>query len=255
MIFFEMPNANLAIKQIDAVENECNQMLQDIQALCPADSAGNRPDIFRLMAVPMIYSAWERAFRITTAVAIRFSVESVPTAGQLAPEQRALVLQKEPFFQSFMEKSKSSKGVRGPRKSEFEALSEFLAKFEKWAQSKTGTGIDPEEYVMTFSNVDHLVLRLHERVLGVGPTIEKTSGQPLDLAPLGELLNRRNDISHGGSIQPPGERNLNSLFIFTETLITSYCDSMRRLIARRNHGALSRFRGYQLYLHRRNRKR
>jgi RiboL-PSP-HEPN len=236
-----------ALLQIDNIENECVKVLNQVVAFCVADGNGHRPDVFRLMAVPMVYSAWERAFRISTAVAIRHLVESTLTIAKLSADQKAMLLQREPFFKSFSDKMPSTKGARGPRKGEFEILSDLLKRFELWSLSKASLGANAEDYVMTFSNVDHIVLRLHEKILAAGPTIDKDTGLPIDLSPLGELLNRRNEISHGGSIQPPGEKNLDELFKFTKSLLTSYCESMRRVI-RKNTSFLpphQRVRGYQ----------
>ena len=236
-----------SILEIDSVERECVEVLGQVAAFCIADVVGRRPDIFRLMAVPMIYSAWERAFRISTAVAIRYLVESKPSVAQLTPDQKALLLQKESFFKSYSDKAIPTKGARGHRKSEFETLSNLLTELENWSQSKASLGTDAEEYVMTFSNVDHRVLRLHEKILSAGPTIDKETGLQIDLSPLGELLNRRNDISHGGSIQPPGEKNLDDLFRFTERLLTGYRDSMRAVVRKNSPAPLAsrRFRGAQ----------
>ncbi len=237
-----------AILQIDSVERECIDVLGQVVKFCVMDNVGHRPDIFRLMAVPMIYSAWERAFRISTAVAIRHLVENAPTVAHLSADQKALLLQRESFFKSFSDKKPLSRGARGPGKGEFETLSDLLAQFDIWSFSKANLGTDAEEYVMTFSNVDHNVLRLHEKILGAGLTVDKSTGLPIDLAPLGELLNRRNDISHGGSMQPPGEKNLDNLFEFANSLVTSYCDSMRAVVRRNSptHSVSRRFRGYQL---------
>ena len=236
-----------AVLEIDSVERECVGVLGQVAAFCTADAVGRRPDIFRLMAVPMIYSAWERAFRISTAVAIRFLVESKSSVVQLSPDQKALLLLKESFFKSYSDKAMSAKGARGPRKSEFETLSDLITQLENWWQSKASLGTDAEEYVMTFSNVDHIVLRLHEKILSAGPTTDKETGLQIDLSPLGELLNRRNDISHGGSIQPPGEKNLDDLFRFTERLLTGYCDSVRTVVRKNSPASLAnrRFRGAQ----------
>lgn len=242
-----------AVLEIDCVERECVGVLGQVAAFCVADVGGRRPDIFRLMAVPMIYSAWERAFRISTAVAIRYLVESKASVSQLSADQKALLLQKESFFKSYSDKLSPIKGARGPRKSEFETLAGLLTQLENWSQSKAILGTDAEEYVMTFSNVDHAVLRLHERILEAGPTIDKESGMQIDLSLLGELLNRRNDISHGGSIQPPGEKNLDDLFRFTGRLVAGYCDSMRAVVRKNSPASLSnlrfrsaRLKGYRL---------
>jgi hypothetical protein len=228
-----MRSANIAIAEIDSIEVECLQLLAALDEFSPPDVHGSRPATFRLVALPLLYSVWERAFRISTSIALRTLIEQAPVVESLPETQQALLLQKESFFISYTDKlgnQRRGNSSKGPGKGEFELLEEVLKEISTWRRRNPKLNDDIETYVMTFSNVNESVLRLHERILGSGGTIQRGTEEGLDISPLGELLGRRNDISHGGSMTPPGDRHFNELFQFTKLLIQSYCDTMRRAI-------------------------
>jgi len=72
---------------------------------------------------------------------------------------------------------------------------------------------------MTYSNVNKDVALLNSAVIGLDIS-------QVDFSRLNELLNRRNEIAHGGLVNYPRESNVVELLDYTGTLIDSFHSSI-----------------------------
>lgn len=209
-----------AIKQINTVQTECNQLLNDIKAFSPPDLNGEYNPTFRLIATPMLYSIWERCFTLNHAIALRLIRDVTKKTHKLAPPKRAIWLLKEPWYRSLVDQLRSGTTSTKVKKGEFTILSQFLTSFDNWADGKLDASITTDELVMTFSNVDNKVVELNAQAIGIDSFADF---QAMKFGRLNDLVGQRNDIGHGAIIQPPANDHFIQLLDFTENLVKEYC--------------------------------
>jgi hypothetical protein len=204
---------------------------------------------FRIMIFPMIYALWERVFRISTAIAIKYKVNAVNSPNELPNNLLTLLLQKQGFFESFLSKIRNESKLNEEKigKGQFDIVVNFLSSYDSWKKKSFAFDKSVESYVMTFSNVNEAVVRLHEDVLSSGKTRADSNPDPLDISTLGTIVGIRNAIGHGSLIQAPGERELLEIISFSEQLVVAYTDTMIRCVNQSNPSRVlhSRLRGYQ----------
>jgi HEPN superfamily RiboL-PSP-like protein len=212
-----------AISEIENTRNECLTLLTSLKNFHPLAADQQYPPTYRLIVTPMLYSAWERCFTICHAVGLRLLRDIIPNPQSLSATTRAVWLIRTPFFQGLVSKLQNQVNaeVERPKKGQFSALCEFLSAFDDWAQKSLDTAVDTSELVMTFSNVNPSVVELNAQAMGIS-TLAQFSA--LKLGRLNDLVGRRNDIGHGGIIEPPSNENFVDLWAFTEQLIEAYCD-------------------------------
>jgi hypothetical protein len=232
-------HSNAAIDELERTCNECVALVHEWAAI--ANLQGQPESVLRVirqMLVPVLYSAWERAFVASTSVSLRFLISHGERNADLGIRLRALLMQSASFYKSFFQKHLNSLVLTGENagKGAFTRLAEFAAEHDRWLASRPSfpaSGV--EELVMTFSNVDHKVLKLHLELLGMDTADLRVADSVIDLQPLGTLIGRRNDISHGGLISDVGTAELQGLLEFVPKLISAYIEAQCRLV--RNHAA------------------
>jgi hypothetical protein len=213
-----------AVEEIRQVKSDCLDLLSKLRGLCPPGGDGVYPEMFRLMAVPMLYAAWERCFTLCHSIGLRRVRAIHRSYGALPTVQRALWLQQQGFYKSYLSRVRSGDyslgGSQRHSRGAFDALSQFLEELESWTGQEVESNTATQALVMTFSNINPDVVRMNLRPLG------PTAGwvfEGVDLERLHELVSRRNDIGHGGIVAPPGNREFTELWTYVETLIGSYC--------------------------------
>ncbi|MFM0077143.1 MAE_28990/MAE_18760 family HEPN-like nuclease [Paraburkholderia sediminicola] len=202
-------------------------MLDDIRLHCINNNTEKDSFLF-LMAVPVIYAAWEGYFRLTCAICLRRQCHVGQKAKRYSGKYAALWLQKEGFFDSFlqglfnaMQFGRVSKRVNAGK---FLAVSEFSGKMKEWFDTPISHLSNFDELVMTYSNVNKEVATLNCDIIGLDVT-------NVDFSKLNELLNRRNEIAHGGLLDYPRENTISDLLDYTSSLIDSFHASVETWLA------------------------
>lgn len=214
-----------SLEEIKLVKVGCIGLLDKMRLLGAPDAHGNYPDTFRLIAIPMIYAVWERCFTLCHAVALRRLRDLKKHANQLDARQRALWLQKQGFYQRYIDLLRQA-GGEDPglriKKGPYTALWTFLKELEEWSVRSVDVTVQTDELVMSFSNVNPHVVELNAIALGIS---DDETFQKIDFGRLHELVLRRNEIGHGGIITPPGNKEFGEIWKFTEDLVNNYCDA------------------------------
>lgn len=172
-----------------------------------------------LMAIPVIYSAWEAYFKMTMSICLKRMHNQSMKANRCNSSYVALWLQKESFVTGFLQNllNAMNPGTDVSKKinmGKFKALAEFSKDLAQW-HSKPVPVQKFEDLVMTHSNINKAVVEANAEIIGLD--INAISFGRLD-----ELLSRRNDISHGGLVTPPPENAVQDLFIYVRNLITDF---------------------------------
>lgn len=211
-----------ATQQINSVKAECNGILNKIKEFSPPDSAGHYANTFRLIATPMLYSAWERCFTLCHGITLRLIRDLAVKANDLKMPQRAAWLIKSQFYRSFIDKLKNiSLTASDSSKGEFSLLCEFLLKLENWLNESLDQAIDTDDLVMTFSNVNPKVVEINAQVIGIN---EFDNFRAIKFGRLHDLVGRRNGIGHGAIVDAPSNDVFVDLIKFTEELVNDYCN-------------------------------
>lgn len=214
-------------------DNECLAMVTRVREVVEAEAV--HPEAVRLMAVPMLYSVWERCFSVWTSICLKSIRESTARAIDCPPEIRAFWLRKADFFKSFIDiirdvmeleredsvfqqTSGLSKKIT---KGGFHLSSKVLGSLDAWHQQPFSNKQDVKDLVLTYSNVNDAVVTVNAEALGL-TSIE--SYKNLDLSKLGGLVSMRNAIGHGASFSAPGTREMNELIDYTQSLINQYAE-------------------------------
>jgi hypothetical protein len=217
-----MPKLEDALAEIETNRSECLALLGRMRAFhVPAEGEPFDPT-FRLIATPMLYSAWERCFSLCHEVALRLMRDSVANPMELTSTTRAVWLMHSPFYQSMIDKLKNhafGAADEKPKKGHFASLCEFLAELDTWSGKAIDQNIATEDLVMTISNVNPDVVAINARAIGLDQTAPFNA---LKLGKLHDLVGRRNGIGHGGVIEPPSNADFKELWAFTESLINEY---------------------------------
>ena len=219
------PLVTNAIAEIEHVKHECSTFLSDMRHSSPNPPGTAFPDIFRLMAVPMLYSTWERCFTLCHAVSLRLLRQISSQPNSLAPTERALWLMKAPCYQSLVQnllnQSASTEATR-PKRGRFNALADFLAELDIWSSQVLDPAIDTGTLVMTFSNVNPEVVELNARAIGIW---DFAPFQQMKFGRLNDLVGQRNGIGHGATLSPIPNGQFEDLWQYTDKLIQVYCDT------------------------------
>lgn len=212
-----------AIKQIQLVRNECDHTLASVKAFAPPNPITNQYDpTFRLIATPMLYSIWERAFSICHSESLRLIRDVTVSANSLTADRRAIWLIKGTIFRSFVDRIKTTiHDARTPKKGEFNTLVDFLRNLDSWAAEGLDPALAVEDLVITFSNVNPKVVDLNAEAIGIAAYPQF---QTIKFGRLHNLLLYRNEIGHGARIVPPTNQEFVDLMNFTEELVRDYTD-------------------------------
>lgn len=215
---------NTAIQEIEGTKAECLGLIETMKNFCPPDAKGNYNETFRLLAIPLLYSAWERCFTLCHAVALRLIRDATPRAELLPANERALWLLSSRFFSSLAAKLQNQGAYsdrRGPGKGHFDAVCDFLGGFDLWRSSVLDPAANTDDLVMTLSNVNPEVVEMNARSIGIDgfPTFKA-----LKFGRLHDLVGRRNEIGHGAIIRAPENQVYRDLEEFTTQLIGQYAD-------------------------------
>lgn len=207
------------------MKSECLTLLRQLREFHPVRDGESYPETYRLLVTPMLYSAWERCFTLCHAIGLRLLRDFAAKPRALASSARAVWLIRTPFFQSLVARLQSHalpQEERRPQKGQFSALCEFLLAFESWLTDAIDPAIATDELVMRFSNVNQDVVEMNAGAIGIDdfPLFKE-----IKLGRLHDLVGRRNEIGHGAIINAPPNENFVELWVFTENLITGYCDA------------------------------
>ncbi len=223
-------HALTALDEISRLKTECLVLIDQTMSVCAPNVDGNYPEAFRIVATPFLYAVWERCFRTSFGVMLKLIQQEAPSPALMTFDQAALWLQREPFFNSFVDRIRQRspdsgddsirKAIKG---SAYKALVEFMANTLVWHATKLGSLTDPADLVMTFSNVNVAVLDLNAEAVGLA-TIPEFTAFRKRIGRLDDLVGRRNDISHGTLAYLPGNREFKELVALSrDELITTYC--------------------------------
>lgn len=191
--------------------------LSEIQKRAIDDNVA-RDKYLNLMAVPIIYAVWEGYFKTTIGICFKrlHSPNQRPRA--FSPQFSTLWLQKESFVASFLQKLLNSMnpGADAGKQSagKFAALTHLSEQFSTWFANPMPVR-SFTDLVMTFSNVN-------EKVVRANATIINLDISAIDFGHLNQLLNLRNDLSHGGLVQLPETAEVTRLLNYTKALIGQF---------------------------------
>lgn len=191
-------------------------LLDDVHRHCIVDNP-DREGFKYLLAVPIIYAAWEGYFKISFTLCIKRKCQSTLKAKSYPGIYRTLWLQKQPFVQSYLDTlvgaMQPGRAVAPKTGYQYKALATFSENFAQWLNAPVEHTSGFEDLVMTHSNVDQKVLGLNSEVIGLD-----LSGVPVGR--LDSMVGRRNEISHGGLLTYPTEVEVTDLVNFCRNLIT-----------------------------------
>ncbi|WP_158618443.1 MAE_28990/MAE_18760 family HEPN-like nuclease [Candidimonas sp. SYP-B2681] len=214
-------------------DNDCLPVLENLRSLL-SDQISER-DTLRLMAVPMLYSVWERCFSLWTSICLKIIRDNHIRAADCPPQLRAYWLRKAGFFKSFIDTirdvveleredsvfNQTSGLSKKITKGGFHLSAKVLRELDTWHQQPFSAKLDVKELVLTYSNVNDAVVAVNAEALGL---VNMDAYSKLDLSRLGGLVGLRNGIGHGAMLNPPGEKELEELLAYTESLVQQYAD-------------------------------
>ena len=141
------------------------------------------------------------------------------TAGSYSKEYITLWLQRESFLTSFYKALLNSIDLnvhhKPVNKARFNALTDFQANVSDWLNKPFNTSTNFDKLVMTYANVNGDIAKLNADVIGLDVS-------SVDFSPLNELLQRRNEISHGGLINLIDESDANRIANYAENLLNQF---------------------------------
>lgn len=209
-------------------DHECLPTIVRMKSLL--QEASHDPEIKRLMVVPILYSVWERAFSVWTAICLKVAQHQYTTARDCPPALRAFWLRKADFFKSFVdsvrdvmelerEDNQLPQTAKKITKGGFHLSMQVLTKLDEWHDLPLSAKGSTESLVITYSNVNEAVVATNAGAIGL---MELPSFAQLDLTRLSELVGIRNSIGHGGVLNSPGAMQVGELIEYTERLIIQY---------------------------------
>ena len=216
-----------ATKELDDALVRHLNILSDLQKWCIDENRAKEP-FFYLLAIPIIYSAWEGYFRITCSICLRRLCHQGRRIRTFDHKYTTLWLQREGFVESFLQSLLNSMTPgRDSRKispGRFNALAKFSENTSQWLDQPINHATNFDDLVMTYSNVNPEVAKLNCGIIGIDVT-------NVDFSKLNEIIERRNNIAHGGLIQYPRETNVVELIAYSRTLLNSFGGSVKTWIA------------------------
>ncbi len=213
---------------LEKTKNESLGFLDSIKSIndfMARSGDSEKEDMFRIISVPMIYSSWEGFFTETMSVCLNTLKLSDREAFKYSAEIRALWLQREPFYSRYVDMIKNIYDADSHRsivhngaqikkkvtKGAFKLTSDVIQHIDAFNKSAL-SDCDVSELVMTFSNVNEIVVKINFDAIGLDYS-------SLDLSQLGEVVGLRNSLGHGefkSSVKP---RKFNSIIAYVERLI------------------------------------
>lgn len=182
------------------------------------DANPGKDGFLYLMAIPLIYAAWEGYFRIVCAVCLRRKYITGKKAKKYPTSFSGLWLQKEGFVQSYLQKLVNSMQLGRPHRpsaGQYAALCSLSTDLSVWLDAPMVVAPSFGDLVMTFSNVNREVVKLNADAIGLDIT-------GINFGRLDELLGRRNEIAHGGLLTFPSDLDVDELLVYTGALINSF---------------------------------
>lgn len=201
-------------------------LLDQVRAHCVSNNS-TKDGFLYLLAIPIIYAAWEGYFKIACALCLKRRCIRGQKAKKYSSPYMTLWLQKEPFVHSYLQNLVNGMQLGKPlRKSggQFFALANFAGNVANWLEGPIDHTILFDDLVMTHSNVNRDVAMLNGSVIGLNMGGVK-------FGRLDELLGRRNEIAHGGLLSFPTEAEVIGLISYTEDLIRSFDQSVSQWLA------------------------
>lgn len=216
-----------ARQEIKAAHNRQQKVLADIR-LHSIEKNNTKDAFLFLMAIPVIYAAWEGYFRLACSICLKRQCYVGRKAKVYDKKYAALWLQREGFFDSFLKKLVDSMQLGRPTRrissGKYTATVEFSGNMNEWFNKPISHLSNFDDLVMTYSNVNKDVATLNGEIIGLNL-------DNVDFSRLNELLNRRNDIAHGGLVDYPREDTVEGLLDYTSDLIDSFHQSVEAWLA------------------------
>ncbi|MFQ2412143.1 HEPN domain-containing protein [Aeromonas hydrophila] len=198
------------------------KILDDISERCVTSNVNNDGFLY-LMAIPIIYAAWEGYFKISCSICLRRYCRQGQKVSAYPDVYAALWLQKEGFLASFLQRLLNTMTLGNQLKKQgsgkFDVLTTFTGDMKSWLNRPVDHFIDFDSLVMTHSNVNKGIAELNAKVIGLDVT-----GVPLGR--LDNLLAQRNNIAHGGLITYPTRDSLEDTLGYARELIEKYHESV-----------------------------
>lgn len=197
-----------------ALDRHVNMLEETRKHSLSNNAAGDQ--FLYLMAIPIIYSAWEGYFKIIFSVCFKRKCDLQRKVSSYPEIFAVLWLQKQGFFQSYLKKlfAAMQMGQETVPKTgaQYRALADFARGFSAWSRAPVDHTIQFDSLVMTYSNVNLEVLKLNAEVIGLNLAGVRTGG-------LDELVGRRNDVAHGGLVVYPTNIEVDELISYAESLM------------------------------------
>lgn len=217
-------------QKLNDLSHECIALIDELNNKFSSSISIEGNNILKLSMIPMLYAFWERFFVGASTIGLEWTVNSLAKNADAPLKIKTLILINTPNYNSYYDKVNRTNDDKPNKKSKYSNLEDLLEFHSDWVQQKP-TLIDDKKYIMTFSNVNEKVLRLHEEILDLGITKSDTDDTVLDISILGEIVGRRNDIAHGSFIDEIGLKSLENYSNFLKKLINSYTLSINRKIS------------------------
>ncbi|ELI6431879.1 hypothetical protein RRM65_001618 [Aeromonas salmonicida subsp. salmonicida] len=218
-IHLRLSSAKLEAKQ--ALERHL-KILDDISERCVSANIKNDGFLY-LMAIPIIYAAWEGYFKISCSICLRRHCRPGRKIAAYPDVYAALWLQKEGFLASFLQKLLNTMTLGSQPKKQgygkFDVLTTFTGEMKSWLNNPVDHLIDFDSLVMTHSNVNKGIAELNAKVIGLDVT-------NVPLGRLDTLLAQRNSIAHGGLITFPTRASIEDTLEYTKDLINKFHNSV-----------------------------
>jgi hypothetical protein len=203
--------------EVNDAKSRHDALLEEVRDHCVTRNS-SKLEIYYLLAIPVVYAAWEGYFKLVCSICIKRQCDSAVKAKDYSQKFAALWLQKEPFFLSFLDKTTAAMQLGRTVKAggkQFLPLVELSEKLAHWHDNPVDDSVDFASLVMTHSNVNADVAKINAVAIGLdlrGVTFGK----------LDELLSRRNDIAHGGLLTYPKEHEVIELIDYALRLIDTF---------------------------------
>lgn len=207
-----------ATKEIHAALQRHLKLLEGLEKWCITENSTKEP-FFYLLAIPILYSAWEGYFRLTCSICLRRLCHQGRRVRKFDYKYTTLWLQREGFVEAFLKNLFNSmtpgRAIKKANAGRFNALATFSEKTSQWLDRPIKHTENFDDLVMTYSNVNPEVAKLNCDIIGIDVTT-------VDFSKLNEILERRNNIAHGGLINYPNEDTLISLINYARSLLTQF---------------------------------